>query len=407
MINKPRVAPAPAVVLTTTLLISSVLFADGFRNPPEGARAIGAFGGHRAFADDANATIHNSANLVDLEQPMVQANTTFGYGRNEFQGAGAYNKTKAPFFALPGFSAAIPFEKGKYAVGLATYVPFGRSVAWRDSDYFAQNNISYAGSMTVADFTPNVAMRLTDSFSVGVGADFYYGKVEQKTIFTPPYSTIFGLPSGTESKLTADGNAIGWNAAATWKMTEKQRLAATYRSPFTIKYTGDNDLSTGARSDIDANIEYPAILGLAYGIELTDTLKVEANAEWLDFSQYQRLTIHDSDPRFGTTVQQQLKENWTAGLGASWKFMPKWTLRSGFMYLENPTPDATYGPLGPDTDQGVISMGLGYETGHHAIDVGYAYGLLSGRNVSGSLNSPDGKYDYQVQLLSLSYGYKF
>ena len=407
MISKRFFAPATAVVFITTLLASSLLLADGFRNSPEGARAVGAIGGHRAFADDANANIHNSANLVDLEQPMIQFNTTFGYGRNEFQNGTASDETKNPFFAIPGFSAAMPFKNGKYAAGLSFYIPYGRSVAWKSDDYFAQNNVSYAGSMSVADFTPNFAMRLTDSLSFGVGADFYYGQVEQKTIFTPPYSTIFGLPSGTESKLTADGNGIGWNAALTWKMTEKQRLTATYRSPFVIKYEGDNDLSTGGRSAVDAKIEYPTIVGLAYGIEFTDTLRAEINGEWLDFSQYETLKINDTDPRFANTIQQRLKETWTAGIGAEWNFKPKWTLRSGFMYLENPTPEQTYGPLGPDTDQGVVSIGLGYETGHHAIDVGYAYGIFNGRNVSGSLNSPDGKYDYQVQLLTLSYGYKF
>ena len=407
MIDKPLVNLVSATVFITALFVSSILLADGYRNAPEGARAIGSIGGHRAFADDANATIHNSANLVDLKQPMVQYNTTFGYGRTSFENAAGSDRTENPFFAIPGFSAAMPFKEGKYAVGLAAYVPFGRSVAWDDSSYFARNNYSYAGSMMVADVTPNFAVRLTDSLSVGVGPDIYYGRVEQKTIFTGMPAMFFGLPPGTESKLTADGTAIGWNCAATWKMTEKQRLAATYRSPFKIKYKGDNNLTTGSRSDVDASIEYPTIVGLAYGYEFTDTLRAELNGEWLDFSQYQTLKINDTDPRFATTVQQSMKETWTAGIGTEWDFMPQWTLRSGFMFLKNPTPEETYGPLGPDEDQGVLSLGLGYEIGHHAVDLGYAYGLFGGRNVSGSSNSPDGTYDYNVQLLSLSYGYKF
>ncbi len=406
MIGKPCFTASLAVFFTT-MISASVLLAEGFRNSPEGARAIGAIGGHRAFADDANAAIHNSANLVDLKQPMVQANTTFGYGRTTFDTTGVSDKTENPFFAIPGFSAAVPFKDGKYAFGLAAYVPYGRSVQWANDSFFAKNNISYAGSMTVADITPNFAMRLTDSISFGIGPDLYYGKVEQKTIFSGMAAYLFGLPSGTESKLTADGEAIGWNTAVTWKMTEKQRLAATYRSPFTIKYKGDNELSSGGKSDVDAEIEYPTIIGLAYGIELTDTLRAEVNGEWIDFSQYEELKINDTDPRFAATVQQQLKETWTAGIGAEWKFIPQWALRSGFMYLKNPTPDKTYGPLGPDEDQGVVSVGLGYETDHYTIDLGYAYGLFDGRNVSDSLNSPDGKYDYNVHLLSLSLGYKF
>ena len=408
MIGKLRLTKVAILVFFSTFLISSILLADGYRNPPEGARAIGAFGGHRAFADDANANIHNSANLVDLKQPMLQYNVTAGYGRTSFKNAAGSDQTENPFFAIPGFSAAVPFKEGKYAVGLSTYIPYGRSVDWGEDSFFARNNISHAGSMTVADFTPNVAMRVTETLSIGVGADIYYGTVEQRTIFTGPTALFLGLAPGAESKLTADGDALGWNAAATWKMTKKQRLTATYRAPIDMVYRGHNEVDGAGTSEISGQIEYPTIVGLAYGVEFTDTFRAEANFEWLEFSTYQSLKIKDSrGPAWSTTTAQDLKDTWTAGIGAEWDFKPQWTLRSGFMYLQNPTPEKTYGPLGPDENQGVISFGLGYEIDHHAIDLGYAYGLFDGRNISGSANSPAGKYDYNVHLLSLSYGYKF
>lgn len=396
MINKPCLAPASVVVFITTSLISSLLFADGFRNTPEGARAVGMFGGYRAFADDANAVIHNSANLVDLKQPMMQVNTTVGYGKSDFNSAVGNDKTENPIFVIPGFSATAPFKEGKYAVGLATYIPYGRSVDWGKNDYLASIGAPFYGKMSVADFTPNFSARITDKFSIGIGADFYYSEVEQHQFIAP----------GVLSKLTADGTAVGWNSAATLKITEKQRLAATYRSPFKINYSGDNDIN-GTKSSADATIEFPTIVGLAYGIELTDTLRMEVNGEWLDFSEYETLTI-DNPGGIGTVpVPQKLKDTWTAGLGLEWKFKPQWTLRSGYKYLKNPTPTETYGPLGPDEDQGVLSVGLGYENEHHTVDLGYAVGLFDGRNISGSLNSPNGKYDYAVQILAISYGYKF
>jgi long-chain fatty acid transport protein len=384
-------------------------FADGYRNSPEGAAAIGAFGGHRAFADDANATIHNSANLVDLKQPMIQINTTLGYGRTKYSNGGASDQSENPYFAIPGFSVAAPLKEGKYAVGFATYIPFGRSVDWGKNDFFANNNASYSGSMTVMDFTPNFSMRLTDSLSIGIGADIYYGEVEQKTKFTGIPAFFLGLSPGTVSKLTADGTALGWNAAVTWNMTERQRLSATYRSPFTIKYEGENELSSGGQSDVNAKIEYPDIVALAYGIELTDSLRAEVDAEWLNFSQYETLTLNDTDPRFAGSVAQKLKDTWTIGIGGAWDFAANWTARSGFMYLKNPTPDETYNPLGPDEDQGVISFGLSYENEKSVVDIGYAYGLFGGRAVSGNIINPahNGNYDYNVHLLSLSYGYKF
>jgi len=396
------------------------VLADGYRNtPPEGARALGTFGGYRAFADDANATIHNSANLVDLEAPMIQFNTAFGYGWNKFKGSGFSDKTENSTYAIPGFSAAIPFNDGRFALGLAAYVPFGRSVNWGSKDGFGATGYPYSGEMMVADLTPNIAFRVCDSLSIGLGLDLYYGEVEQNQFtYTPAYYGPYYLGTVTaHSRLTGDGSAVGWNASATWKITDRQRLAATYRAPFSINYKGHNEYSISGgeafgvpdetgRSDIDAEIEYPGVAALAYGFEFTDTLRAEFNVEWLEFSVYQNLTVNDST--FGTiTSPQKLEDTWTFGVGGEWDFATNWTARSGFQYLENPTPDETYGPLGPDEDQGVLSLGLGYETEHHAIDIGYAVGLFGGRTVTGSANSPDGKYDYNLHVFSLSYGYKF
>ena len=379
---------------------------DGYRNPPEGAYAIGAFGGHRVFADDANANIHNSANLVNLDRAMVQINMVGGYGDNTFQAPGATDKTEDSWFAIPGFSGAVPLQAGKTAFGLSVYVPYGRSVDWGRQDFFAQNGIPYSGTMTVMDITPNFSVRLNQALSLGIGADIYRGEVTQRTLLVGPVAEALGLPSGAQSRLSADGSALGFNAALAWRITENQRLAATVRAPFSIDYTGLNRIQYAGTVAVEGTIEYPTIAALAYGIELTDTFRIEADVEWLEFSRYEELVIQDS--LGGTTVTaQDLKNTWTAGIGAEWEFAPRWTARTGFMYLENPTPDETYSPLGPDEDQEVISLGLGYANDRHAVDLAYACGLFDGRRISGSVNSPDGKYDYDLQLLSLSYGYKF
>ena len=407
MILNSRLAGIWTAGFCTALLVPSLLLADGYRNPPEGAVAIGAFGGHRAFAEDANATIHNPANLVGLEEPMVQFNLLGGYGKNEFKSAaGPTDRTTDPYFYVPGFSAAAPIRKGKAALGIATYVPFGRSVDWGADGFFAQNNVPYSGHMTVMDATPNLALKLTDTLSVSIGADIYVGEVEQRQIFSGPVADALGLPAGARSKLTADGQALGANAAIAWKPTENQRLVATVRSPFSIDYSGKNRIDYACSLGAEGTIDYPTIVALAYGIELTDTFRIEADAEWLEFSRYQELAI--TDARGQTTVTpQDLDDTWTAGCGAEWNFVPGWTLRAGFMHVQNPTPDSTYSPLGPDEDQQVLSLGLGYAKGAHAIDLGYAYGLFNGRTIQDSQNSPAGRYDYDSQLLSLSYGYKF
>lgn len=399
-------APALTAACCLWVLVPAVLLGDGYRNPPEGAAAIGAFGGHRAFADDANTTIHNPANLVALDDAEVQLNVLGGYGQNRFHSLfGIADETEDRAFLIPGFAAALPFRGGRYAFGIAAYVPYGRSVDWGDDGFFARNNLPYAGSMTVADLTPNFAMRLADTFAFSLGADLYFGRVEQQILFSGPVARSLGLPDGARSKLTADGEAIGFNAALTWNLTGSQRLAATLRTPFEIDYTGDNTLDYVGRQDIKGTIDYPTIAAMAYGIELTDTFAIEADVEWLEFSTYQNLVIRSSNG-MTTTTEMNLEDTWTFGFGARWTFTPKWILRAGVMRLQNPTPDATYSPLGPDEDQEVLSVGLGYEGERHGVSLSYAYGLFDGRDIQDSVNSPSGTYDYDLHLLSLSYRFK-
>ena len=298
-------------------------------------------------------------------------------------------------------AAAIPINE-RFAMGFAVYVPYGRSVEWsRDGD-FASRGLPYAGSMTVVDVSPALAFQLLDHVSAAVGLNFYSGEVEQDTLLFGLQDQ--GIPDGTRSRLDADGQAVGWNAAVTLLLPRQQRIAASIRSPFSIDYDGDNELEIGLRSRASARIQYPTIVSIGYGIALTDTFIAEINAEWLEFSRYETLRIRDR--LFGpieTPVNQ--KDTWTAGIGLQWQFAPQWTVRAGYKYLENPTPDETYTPLTPDEDQGVVSTGVGFSNERHYVDLGYAYGIFSGRNIP-ETNPAGGKHDYNVHLMSLSYGFR-
>lgn len=388
-------------ILIAALSAASLLQADGFRNAPEGARAIGQFGARRAFADDANAAVHNPANLVDLEQPMIQINNTVGYARAEFNGS---EKTENPWFSLPGLSAAAPLANGRLALGFALTVPFGRSSQWKNTDTFGSTpGVPYDGTLMVMDASPTLALKINDALSVAAGPNVYYSEVEQKTYLGPFLGT---------SKLTGDGDALGWNAAATWKITGRQRLTLTYRSAFTVDYDGENQLSgTGQTGPVTTSIDFPDVAALAYGFEFTDTLRAEIDVERVGFGTYDQLSI--KDPLLESYVgpipatPQNWKDTWTYAIGGEWDFAANWTARTGFKYLKSPVPDATYSALGNDEDQGVISLGLGYETDHHAIDVGYAYGIFDGRKISEPTNPYQGEYDYNVHLIAFSYGYKF
>lgn len=49
--------------------------------------------------------------------------------------------------------------------------------------------------------------------------------------------------------------------------------------------------AVSASSDVETTFQFPTIVALGYGLQATDTLQVEANVEWLEFSRFDTLAV--------------------------------------------------------------------------------------------------------------------
>lgn len=388
--------------------------ADGFRNPPDTAAALGKADNHIVWVDDASAVFYNPANLVDVPSREVQLSGMLGYSYAEYSGQYGHTDTERPWSALPAFALAWPLhEKDSLtdlAAGLGIHVPYGRKTRW-DSD----GAYALTSEMSVIDASPSVAWRVSDSVSVGAGLDLYYGRLQ--------FSRL--LPYGTNAKVKADadGWAVGGNAGVTWRITPRQRIALTYTAPFDMKYTGEMKTAnipsppfppSEPESDIETTFKYPTIVALGYGLQVTTTLRVETKVEWLEFSRYKSMDIDaGGNSALASTLglshaAQNWDDTWTFGLGSEWEFVPDWTLRAGYLYLQSPIPDETFAPTALDVDQSLATLGLGYRTGPHAIDLAYAIGLFDDRDISTSENAATaGSYKFDGHLFAISYTYDF
>ena len=102
--NAPETLGWIALLLIPALTVQSM--AEGFKNPPEGAAALGRAGGRIAIADDAAAVSHNPANLVDLEGTEVQAAVTIVHAETEYDSPmGGSTETESPWKFLPNLYA--------------------------------------------------------------------------------------------------------------------------------------------------------------------------------------------------------------------------------------------------------------------------------------------------------------
>lgn len=413
------------------------LYGEGFRNSPPGAFSLGRAGGRIAHIDDSSAVQQNPANLMDLANAEVQFTPSIIYMSADFKSpSGEKADTKEPWNILPNLFASAPLMDGKMAVGLGVTVPYGIGSEWdTDSSAFAPATLTtppgvlrytstYYAELKTININPTVAFRLNDKITIGGGLNAMWSEVTLKQYY--PWA-IFPGSTGLEpdGNMKADGDGWGWggNVGITLQLTERQRIAVTYRSQMDVDYSGDfhiNNVTPTAAfvgatssSDFDTKVKFPNILAVGYGIQLTDKIRLESNVEWIQFSRFKTLNIDAGNnnvilPASSQSVAQDWKDTFTVGIGGDWRFADHWVLRGGFQYYDSPVPDSTFSPTIPDANQYVLTVGVGYKGKHNSFEVAYGLDFYDQRNIKNNQNPAfNGKYDITVHLFSAAYRYEF
>jgi long-subunit fatty acid transport protein len=191
------------------LAAATSAWADGYRNPPDGALALGQIGGRIVDIDDATAVSHNPANLADLREITVEPAVTIGYSETRFTDLqGNHTTSEDPWRVLPSVYGAVPIKPGYLTLGVGVSVPYGQSTRWDENSLFRYTTPYYA-SMQVVDVSPAIGAQITDRISVGVGLDLYRGDVKFEQFI--PWSMVTknaATPDGV-MKFTGDGYAVG------------------------------------------------------------------------------------------------------------------------------------------------------------------------------------------------------
>lgn len=399
--------------------------AEGFRNPPPGTFDLGRAGGRTAQVDDASAVQQNPANLVDLTNREFQFTPSVVYIHIDFRSpSGETASTEKPWKLLPNVFASLPLCDGKLALGFGLTVPYGLANQWnRNSAAFSapagvwRYQAPYLASLATYNANPTIAFKVNDHLSLGAGLDVMYSQVELNQLY--PWFLVTGNPASPDGHavVKADGIGAGANFAATIHVTPHQRLALTLRTPIRVDYDGhfsmDNVPGGGLpiRDHFKTSITFPTIIGGGYGVDITDKIRVEADAEWIEFSDFESLRLNSAAAQslgFPAKIREDWHDTFTAGIGGDWKFAENWVLRTSYQYYESPIPDSTFSPTIPDANQNVLTFGIGYNHGHHSLEGAYGLDFYDDRNIKNDQNPAfNGKYNITVHLFSFAYRYSF
>lgn len=409
-----RRALGPAVLAA---LAPALTLAEGFRSPTLGTQGLGASGGRIAYVQDASAAVHNPANLLDLERWEVSAEPTIVHHAATFTNpSGATAQTREPWKVLPSFFAGGPLDSGRLAAGVGITAPYGLSLEW-EKEGPLRGAAPYLTELRTLNINPSLAFRLAEGLHAAAGLNTMWSELRFKQVY--PWSLVTGVPGLPDGDLKAHGDGIGWggNFALTWEIARRHRLAATVRTPMDVGYQGNfaatsvptlgfGELST----PLSTGIRFPTTVSLGYGFKVTDTLILEANGEWLEFSRFQSLDLDvaGSLPGVVTQIPQNWRDTFTGGISARWEFAPGWQVRGGYQYYQTPVPDSTLSPLIPDANQNVVTVGLGWRTGRHRLDLAYSRVFYEDRETTTTWNPAYiGRYEIDVHLISAGYGLSF
>jgi long-chain fatty acid transport protein len=398
------------VAVGIVLLGAGSVFSDGYRNPPATAEGNAKASAHRVFCDDASALFYNPANLARLERPSYLFGLTMARQKHEVTGAnGRVARSEGDWVLLPNLFFAAPVKDTGWSWGVSVTSPHGQGGNYDADELLAAtgftNAVVYDAEMMLVSVGPTVAYALSDQWSVGVGANIYYSRLElQQVVPLGPFTS-------QRFEAESDGMGFGGNVGVSWEPVEHHHIAFTYTSQFKIEYEGDLSVRdaglVSASSDYSSPITFPDIFGIGYGIELGERVRLEANVEWLRWS-LNRSFVMDAPPNPSTVVPQDWNDTWTFALGGELQLVEGLMLSAGYAFIETPIPDETITPILPDMDRHVFSMGLGWRAGYHGVDLSYSHSLYKERDTTGNpANIYRADFKTKSNLVGLTYSYLF
>lgn len=438
-----KAALLPAAIILG--LVAQGAFAAGFQLKEDDVAGLGrAYAGSTAAPDDAAVVFNNPAAMIDLRQPVIQADVTGVNFSTNFHGGGT-DALGQPLTggnggdggttkAIPAIFFAMPVND-RFALGASVTVPFG-FVTNYDPGWVGRYQ-ALESQLESLDITVSAAYALTDQFSVGASV------IGQRTTASLSQAVNFGtilatnpalppgafLPQGADGYAKIHGNdwGYGWQLGFLWKPTDADRIGFNYHSkidhtlsgtatfgvpanvaPIFAAAPGNLFANGGANADFDT----PAYAEGSWWHTLNDQWSFGADVGYTNWSTLKGLTVNYNNPaQPASTEVFNWGNTWFGSVGAEYKFDPAWTLRAGLAIDGTPTSADTRDPRVPDATRRWVTVGLGYKPNSNwNVDLGYAHLFVNDAHVQDVSPTGDllaGYFESKGNLFGASAQYKF
>jgi long-chain fatty acid transport protein len=353
--------------------------------------------------------------------------------------------TLGPFNLLPlgvsgdiGTDAFVPTTYAVYgltdrvSLGLAVNSVFGLNTnakaPWAGSFYNTESDVFSLNA------NPNIAIKLTDWLSIGVGAQIQYMQV--KLVSATPFSGTFPPFGPFQPDLGfLRGNSVdfGFTAGVTVTPTPWTTIGLGYRSRIDQGLEGDvwrpgllvPPLFTPvpqAMVKITAEVPLPDIATLSIRQKITEAFTVLGTVEWTNWSRMGTIPIVAATPTpfLPTALPFEWRDGWMFSAGGEYQWSPKLAVRAGIAWEQSPVDDRVRSLRLPDNDRLWVSAGLTYNYNDRiSIELGYSHVFVDDTPINLGPGNPNfdinggasgtfvGVANSQVDIVSFGFRYRF
>ena len=440
---QPPLSPVGVLICALLLVVlPHSVQAEGFRNPYQDASAIAQGNAFVAQADNASALFYNPAGMtqlhgihVDVGVQLMSINTTYS------SSSGVMTTNNSPAVGLPPpgqlFLTANLKDLGvstlgNLSVGLGVLNLYGFAAKYPINGPFA-TALTFAQFPLIA-IKPTVAYKVTESLSVGLGADILtftglLGEGHAERRFQAPPGS--GFTSGTELELNGKGTTAGLNVSvlyAPWRNEAgKPRLsiAGIWRSQAVLPLNGVLLANGALVSHTSTSLRLPEVWtgGVAFWPVRNHTRewKIEVDVDYVRWQAIRDASVHLSNGG-SFPGPQQWQNAITVNVGTEFKWLGlmnhhAWDVafRTGYSRSHHAVKDLSFDPAFPESDIHVASVGMGFvchsngkllglfacgsdagrflATSSIGLDIFYQGIVFDTRTVTGNLNpTVDGTY---------------
>ena len=422
------------IAALTFLIGTNSLWAVGtgaFTNQVVGSKALGMGNAFVATADDPSAVFFNPAGLTQLESPEISFGLAPHFYATTYQlDNGNKDRTQDVNPIVPNLYAAVPFQQGKWAVGLGVNFPLGLVTKWGDNSPLRY--VATETSLRVTQVSPTLSYKVNDSFSVGAG--FIYSRIDadlKSRINLSGFNGGAAIPDGGK-ELKGDGTGFGYTASALYHFLDHHSVGINYHSTINTRIKGTVELTdlndsvfksvfggTKYSVNTETDLDLPETLMFGYAFHYNQWT-VESDLEWVDYAFVSELPLNFSGESDATRLsilnaydkKRDYHSVWNFGFGTNYKFNETWQARGGFYYFPSVVPEHTWDPSIPDSARTAFTFGGSYTYSFLTVDLAYNLAIFHDRTIHNDVGAlakgdVDGQYSTTAHIISLNLTYKF